>query len=82
MTPMLNWTGLKNKPNDALDMYQKIIIGIAWMADNEGYGIKEAARDLIKQVITLRDRRIEPCAMCDTPMICGDAKQCLYGSRK
>lgn len=32
---------------------QRICAGIAWMADNEGYGIQDAARDLIARVAAL-----------------------------
>ncbi len=35
---------------------EQICAGIAWMADNEGYGIKDAACDLIDRVAALKEK--------------------------
>jgi hypothetical protein len=44
---ILEYAKLPDVPVSQLSPAERIIAGIAWMADNEGYGIKDAARKLI-----------------------------------
>ncbi len=47
---ILEYAKLPDVPFSQLSPAERIIAGIAWMADNEGYGIKDAARKLIDNV--------------------------------
>jgi len=54
---ILEYAKLPDVPLSQLSVKDQIIAAVAWMADNEGYGIKDAAKKLID---TLRTLRIEP----------------------
>lgn len=46
------YPGLRNKRVSETTPEESIVAGIAWIADNEGYGVKEAAKKLIDEFRT------------------------------
>ncbi len=44
---VLEYAALPDAPLSQLSKVDQIVAGIAWLADNEGYGIKEAAKSVI-----------------------------------